>query len=185
MKIYVLRYGHRPERDKRITTHVALVARAFGAHGFILSDVHDEKVVNSLRKVEERWGGRLYVETGVNPYKYVRDWKKNNGIVVHLTMYGVNVDEVIDEIRATNRDILVIVGAEKVPRFFYEEADYNVAIGNQPHSEVAALAIFLDRYYGGRELYLSFPNAKFIIVPSRKGKKVIRVAEKKEGRENK
>ncbi|MCC6052717.1 MAG: tRNA (cytidine(56)-2'-O)-methyltransferase, partial [Desulfurococcaceae archaeon] len=41
-KIYVLRYGHRPERDKRVTTHVALVARAFGASGFILGDVVDE-----------------------------------------------------------------------------------------------------------------------------------------------
>ncbi len=182
VKIYVLRYGHRPERDKRITTHVALVARAFGAHGFILSDVHDEKIVNSIRKVEERWGGRLYIETGVDPYKYVKNWKKQGGLVVHLTMYGLPVDEVIKEIRESGKDILVIVGAEKVPRFFYEEADYNIAIGNQPHSEVAALAIFLDRYYKGRELYLSFPNAKLIIVPSRKGKRVVKVAkEEKEG----
>jgi tRNA (cytidine56-2'-O)-methyltransferase len=182
-KIYVLRYGHRPGRDKRITTHVALVARAFGAHGFILSSIHDENVVNSIRKVEERWGGRLYIETGVNPYKYVVDWKEKGGLVVHLTMYGLPVDEVIDEIRDSGKDLLVVVGAEKVPRFFYEEADYNVAIGNQPHSEVAALAVFLDRYYMGKELYLSFPDAKLIIVPSRKGKKVISVAEKEERKE--
>ncbi len=180
MKIYVLRYGHRPERDKRITTHVALVTRAFGAHGFILSNVHDEKVINSIRKVIERWGGYLDIETGVDPYRYVKMWKKKGGVVVHLTMYGILVDDVIDEIRGLNKDVLIIVGAEKVPRFFYEEADYNIAIGNQPHSEVAALAIFLDRYYMGKELYLSFPNAKFIIEPSRKGKKVVRVGEKKE-----
>ncbi|WP_192806472.1 RNA methyltransferase [Saccharolobus islandicus] len=31
--IYVLRLGHRPARDKRVTTHVILVARAFGAKG--------------------------------------------------------------------------------------------------------------------------------------------------------
>ncbi len=30
MMIAVLRLGHRPERDKRITTHVALTSRAFG-----------------------------------------------------------------------------------------------------------------------------------------------------------
>ncbi|OYT37688.1 MAG: tRNA (cytidine(56)-2'-O)-methyltransferase [Desulfurococcales archaeon ex4484_58] len=178
VKIYVLRYGHRPSRDKRITTHVALVARAFGAHGFILSNVNDDTVVNSLKKVEERWGGSLHVETGVNPYSYVKNWKRNHGVVVHLTMYGIHIDEIIDEIRNTDRDILVIVGAEKVPRFFYEEADYNVAIGHQPHSEVAALAIFLDRYYRGRELHLSFPNAKIIIEPSPKGKKVRVIGEK-------
>jgi tRNA (cytidine56-2'-O)-methyltransferase len=180
LKIYVLRYGHRPGRDKRITTHVALVARAFGAHGFILGDVVDEKIVESIRKVEERWGGRLHVEIGVDSRKYVIDWKRKGGIVVHLTMYGIHIDDVIDEIRSLNKDILVVVGAEKVPPFFYEHADYNVAIGHQPHSEVAALAIFLDRYYMGRELHLSFPNAKLIIVPSPKGKKVRVIAEKEE-----
>ncbi|TFG70124.1 MAG: tRNA (cytidine(56)-2'-O)-methyltransferase, partial [Methanomassiliicoccus sp.] len=29
--IVVLRLGHRPERDQRVTTHVALTARALGA----------------------------------------------------------------------------------------------------------------------------------------------------------
>ncbi|MHC1589292.1 MAG: RNA methyltransferase, partial [Methermicoccaceae archaeon] len=33
----------------------------------------------------------------------------------------------------------------KVPREVYELSDYNVAVGNQPHSEVAALAVMLDR----------------------------------------
>lgn len=181
MKVYVLRYGHRPERDKRITTHVALVARAFGAHGFILGDVVDEKVLESIRKVEERWGGNLHVEAGINSRRYVVEWKRRGGIVVHLTMYGLHIDDVIDEIRKLNKDILVIVGAEKVPPFFYETADYNVAIGHQPHSEVAALAIFLDRLYMGRELHLSFPNAKLIIVPSPRGKKVKVFAKEKEG----
>ena len=36
-EIYILRLGHRPERDKRITTHVALTARAFGAKGIFVS----------------------------------------------------------------------------------------------------------------------------------------------------
>ncbi|RLG79526.1 MAG: tRNA (cytidine(56)-2'-O)-methyltransferase [Thermoprotei archaeon] len=176
VQIYVLRYGHRPGRDKRITTHVGLVARAFGAHGFILGGVPDEGVINSLRKVIKTWGGNLHIETGIDPYKYIVNWKRKGGIVVHLTMYGIPVDEVIDKVRKDNKDILVLVGAEKVPRYFYELADYNIAIGNQPHSEVAALAIFLDRFYNGRELYISFPNAKIIIVPSARGKRVVRVA---------
>ncbi len=174
-RIYVLRIGHRPERDKRITTHVALVARAFGAHGFILADTVDDKVMSSIRKVLYSWGGRLFLAQGVDSYRYVEVWKRFGGIVVHLTMYGVNVDEVIDDIRGSSRDVLVIVGAEKVPRYFYEESDYNVAIGNQPHSEVAALAIFLDRYYMGKELYFTYEGARIAIEPSPRGKKVKRI----------
>jgi len=173
-----LRYGHRPGRDKRITTHVALVARAFGANGFILTDVVDKKIMETIRKVEERWGGKLHVEMGVDHRRYMEKWKRENGIIVHLTMYGLHIDDVIDKIRNTNRDLLIVVGAEKVPRYFYDIADYNVAIGHQPHSEVAALAVFLDRLFEGRELHLSFPNAKVIIEPCAHGKKVINVGEK-------
>jgi len=175
-KIYVLRLGHRPERDKRITTHVALVARAFGANGFILASVVDNKILESIRKVLDKWGGLMHIEMGVDPYEYVREWKRNGGLIVHLTMYGLHIDNVIDKIRDSGRDILIIVGAEKVPRFFYNIADYNVAIGHQPHSEVAALAVFLDRFYRGLELHLSFHNAKIYIEPVEKGKKVIRIA---------
>ncbi|MCD6448820.1 MAG: tRNA (cytidine(56)-2'-O)-methyltransferase, partial [Thermoplasmata archaeon] len=35
MVVVVYRYGHRISRDKRITTHVALVARAFNADGIV------------------------------------------------------------------------------------------------------------------------------------------------------
>jgi len=32
-KVIVIRYGHRPARDQRMTTHIALIARALGADG--------------------------------------------------------------------------------------------------------------------------------------------------------
>ncbi len=172
-RVYVLRLGHRPERDKRITTHVGLVARAFGANGFILADICDEHVMDSIRGVLERWGGRMHLECGVPGKRYVREWKRSGGEVIHLTMYGLHVDDVIDEIRESPRPKLVVVGAEKVPWFYYEEADYNVAIGNQPHSEVAALAVFLDRLYMGEELRVEFPGARLRIVPSPRGKRVV------------
>ncbi|NOZ88831.1 MAG: tRNA (cytidine(56)-2'-O)-methyltransferase [Crenarchaeota archaeon] len=172
-RVYVLRIGHRPERDKRITTHVGLVARAFGANGFILGDVCDSHVMESLRGVLERWGGVMHLECGVPSRRYVMEWRRQGGEVIHLTMYGLHVDDVIGEIRSSPKPKLVIVGAEKVPPFFYEAADYNVAIGNQPHSEVAALAIFLDRLYEGRELRIEFPNAKLRIIPSPRSKKVV------------
>lgn len=174
-KIYVLRYGHRPGRDKRVTTHVALVARAFGANGFILGDVVDESVYKTLVKVINTWGGELHVEMGIDSFKYCENWKKQGGLIVHLTMYGLNVDEVIGQLKSDPRDLLIVVGAKKVPRFFYEIADYNVAIGHQPHSEIAALAVFLDRLYEGEELYLKFDNAKLEVVPSPRGKNIRRV----------
>ena len=55
-KVYVLRLGHRPKRDKRVTTHVALVARAFNANGFVLEG-DDSHVLAAVRGVLERWGG--------------------------------------------------------------------------------------------------------------------------------
>ncbi len=180
MKVYVLRIGHRPDRDKRITTHVGLVARAFGAHGFVLSPC-DEKVLQKLEDVERRWGKFLEtIDCTESPRAYARRWKEDGGVVIHLTMYGLPVDEVIDKIKSLNKDILVIVGAEKVPREFYELADFNVAIGNQPHSEVAALAIFLDRLYEGRELYREPQGGQLKIIPSDKGKRVVRLGGEEE-----
>ncbi len=174
-KIYILRLGHRPERDKRITTHVALVARAFGANGFVLADVVDEKLKNSIFKVEELWGkGIEYFEMGVDPVKFIKNWKKNGGEVIHLTMYGEHVDLVIGRIKRSRKNKLIVVGAEKVPRIIYDLADYNVAIGFQPHSEVAALAIFLDKLFSGRELYLEYSSTHLRIIPEASGKKVVR-----------
>ncbi|OYT47463.1 MAG: tRNA (cytidine(56)-2'-O)-methyltransferase [Desulfurococcales archaeon ex4484_42] len=177
--MYVLRLGHRPSRDKRITTHVGLVARAFGADGFILADINDENVINSLRKVCDKWGRKDFkLISGVDSVKYIKEWKRKGGVVVHLTMYGLHIDDVIDEIRSSGKDLLVIVGAEKVPRIYYELADYNVAIGHQPHSEVSALAIFLDRYYKGSELRFIYSDAELCIEPSPKGKRVVKCRER-------
>lgn len=163
MSISVLRLGHRPFRDKRITTHIALVARAFGADRMIMP-VEDGGIEKSVGKLVERWGGDFYVET-------VEDWKayiKNfRGSVVHLTMYGMPVDDVVGEVRGG--DVLVVVGSEKVPREVFELADYNVSVGNQPHSEVSALAIFLDRFFCGESLKKRF-NGKLRIQPSRRSK---------------
>ncbi len=172
-KVYVLRIGHRPQRDKRVTTHVGLVARAFGANGFILGDICDKNIVESLRRIQRDWGGSITIECGVDSRKYTEEWKKNGGEIIHLTMYGLHIDSIIEDIRESNRPKLVIVGAEKVPAFFYQIADYNVAIGNQPHSEVAALAVFLDRLFGGEELRIEYPNARKKIIPSSRRKRIV------------
>jgi tRNA (cytidine56-2'-O)-methyltransferase len=165
--ITVLRLGHRPARDKRITTHIGLVARAFSA-GCLLVDTKDENLESTILNVIKRFGGPFKIETGVAWRKLVRNWP---GKIVHLTMYGEHIDSVLNKI-PKNADLLIIVGSEKVPREIFECADYNIAIGNQPHSEVAALAIFLDRFFKGDELKKRF-NGKLRIVGSSRGKIVI------------
>ena len=42
MKIEVLRIGQRLVRDDRVTTHVALVSRAFGATKIIMQEVNPD-----------------------------------------------------------------------------------------------------------------------------------------------
>ena len=61
----------------------------------------------------------------------------------------------------------------RFPEKLYEVSDYNVAIGNQPHSEIAALAICLDRIFNGKELTKQFDDAKLKIVPSPNEKRVL------------
>jgi tRNA (cytidine56-2'-O)-methyltransferase len=164
--IAVLRIGHRINRDKRITTHVALVARAFGADKVFIT-TKDEKITKNIRSVCKRFGGDFQIETDVDYKKIIQQW---NGTIVHLTMYGQELEKAVAQIKRTG-DVLIIVGAEKVPPYFYEVADMNVSVGNQPHSEVAALALFLDRYTKGVWARKQF-HGNIEIVPSNKGKKV-------------
>ncbi|MBS7655844.1 tRNA (cytidine(56)-2'-O)-methyltransferase [Candidatus Bathyarchaeota archaeon] len=176
-EVVVLRWGHR-SRDLRVTTHLALTARAFGASGLILSDVKDEKIEKSIMKVNELWGGKFFFKMGIPWRKVVEEWRKNNGIIVHLTMYGENIESSnLQKIKETGRNVLLIVGSQKVPRIFFspEISDFNVAVGNQPHSEVAAIAVFLDRFFNGKELIKEFENAKIRIIPSKRSKKVLRL----------
>jgi len=175
MEIVVLRLGHRPERDKRITTHVGLVGRALGAKGMLLAS-DDRGIGRSIEEVTTRWGGDFFVQTGVKWRDEVKRWKREGGKVCHLTMYGENLLDVIDEIREEAKKkkarIMVVVGAEKVPYDVFDAADWNVAVSNQPHSEIAALALFLDYLQQGEELNAKFEHAELEIVPRRRGKEV-------------
>lgn len=164
--ITVLRIGHRIDRDKRITTHVALVARAFGADQ-IFVDTLDKKLEESILRTCNRFGGNFKIKTGINPKKTLKEWQ---GKIVHLTMYGEKLEKSIKKIDEKS-DLLIVIGAEKVPAYVYDISDNNISIGNQPHSEVAALAIFLDRYTNAKWLNKKF-NGKIQIQPSNKGKKV-------------
>ncbi|HXG13680.1 MAG TPA: tRNA (cytidine(56)-2'-O)-methyltransferase [Candidatus Nitrosotenuis sp.] len=169
-KIEVLRIGQRLVRDDRVTTHVALVARAFGASKIFMNEVNPE-IKYTLEKVNRSWGGGFELEF-IDDWKKILRTKKKSAKIVHLTMYGENVNDVQEKLRNED-EILVVVGAEKVPREVYDYADYNVAVGNQPHSEISALAIVLDRIQNGKQFDVKYSNARLEIVPSKKGKKVI------------
>ncbi len=164
-EIKVLRLGHRPNRDNRLTTHVGLVARAFGADGIIL-DREDEKIKESIEDVRNRFGGEFSFEVAENWRKMINDWC---GKTIHLSMYGQPIQDLEEELENCSKKILVIIGSEKVPGEVYEKADLNLAVTNQPHSEVAALAIFLDRLYDGEELDKKF-DGKIKVVPSERDK---------------
>ena len=86
-------------------------------------------------------------------------------------MYGENINKIHSQLQLQDK-ILVIVGAEKVPREIYEKADYNVSKGTQPHSEISALSILLDRIQNGQQFNKKFDGSRRVIIPSKNGKNV-------------
>jgi len=165
--ITVLRLGHRRDRDKRITTHVGLVARAFGVDQLLIS-TNDDGAVSTLEDVVDRFGGEFTIKSGVKWKALLKNW---NGVRIHLTMYGEHIDDALKKI-PRDEDVIIIVGSQKVPGEVYGLADFNVAVGNQPHSEVAALAVFLDRFLEGDGLRREF-DGKIKVFPTERGKKVV------------
>jgi tRNA (cytidine56-2'-O)-methyltransferase len=167
MKVTVLRLGHRIARDKRISTHCALVARALGATSIIFTGERDEEILTSVSKLVENWGGKFSASYSQQWRKPIVDFKRAGGIVAHLTVYGMPYQKQIPQIRKAckSKGLMVIVGGAKVPYEVYQLADFNVSVTSQPHSEVAALAVFLHDLFEGRELDLKFPRAKIMVVP--------------------
>lgn len=163
--ISVLRLGHRPARDVRTTTHVCLVARAFGADEVLIPS-KDRRIEESISNVVRKFGGSFRVKSGVNWRRLLKSWE---GKIVHLTMYGEPLEEALRKI--PDEDLLIVVGSEKVPREVFELAHFNVAVGNQPHSEVGALAVFLDRLSRGEAIKRRY-YGELEIIPQQRGKRV-------------
>ena len=170
MVIEVVRIGQRVVRDDRVTTHVALVSRSFGAEKIFMTEVNPE-IKDTLDKINSTWGGNFVVEF-IDNWKSVVKKKKEDGFkIIHLSMYGEKINEIQNQLRKEEK-MLVVVGAEKVPREIYELADYNIGVGSQPHSEISALAILLDRIQKGEQFEKIFSDAKRKIIPTKKGKNV-------------
>ena len=151
-RISVLRLGHRRERDKRITSHLGLTARAFGADEVILAGEEDESALETWRSVTTRFGGAFECRYEAKPLAWLRRFAQNAGdgepgVIVHLTMYGEPWREAVSVLER-NRPMVVVVGGTKVPGEVFRLATHNVSVGNQPHSEVSALGVFLESFVG-------------------------------------
>lgn len=174
--VTVVRLGHRPGRDDRMTTHVGLTARALGADRFVLIAT-DTSPLKQIDDVTDRFGGPFETATADSIGSFLTSF---SGTVIHLTMYGLPIQDVIDEIHQTIQpagDVAVIVGAEKVTFDVYERADWNVAVTNQPHSEVASLALTLDRLSDGENLDRPFIDGTHRVHPKATGKQILPVEE--------
>ena len=169
-RLDVLRLGYRKGRDPRITTHLALVARAMGADGFLLAGDEDKEMFDNLNSVSERFGGVL--ETShVKGMSHLKKHVQDGGVAVHLTMYGEPFRKAIPKIRR-DRPVVIVVGGAKVPGDVFKICQHNVAVGNQPHSEVAALALFMDAWFGESASEKKFEDARLIIEGTNDGKLV-------------
>jgi tRNA (cytidine56-2'-O)-methyltransferase len=126
----------------------------------------DPELEESINDVVSRFGGDFEIRTGVKWRTFLRDFE---GQILHLTMYGIHIDDAIPRIKEDR--LLIVVGAEKVPAEVYQIADINLGVGNQPHSEVAALGILLDRITGGEGLKKDF-HGRMRVLPTERGKRV-------------
>jgi tRNA (cytidine56-2'-O)-methyltransferase len=128
----------------------------------------DPELTERIVAVARRWGGTFEVVPTDDWKKVVRSFP---GPVVHLTMYGQPLQKLLARLAAERR-LLLVVGGAKVPADLYRLSTYNVAVGSQPHSEVAAVAVALERLCG-----LPGPKvrrgARQVIVPSARRKRVV------------
>ena len=170
LRLSVLRLGHRRERDKRITSHLGLTARAFGADEVILAGEEDPSALETWNSVTERFGGDFECRYEAKPMGWLRRFSKR-GTVIHLTMYGEPWREAVESI-PRDAHTVVVVGGTKVPGELFRIADHNVSIGNQPHSEVAALAVFLESWMGSIDESIRFAGSEIEVVPSERAKRV-------------
>lgn len=164
--ITVLRLGHRAGRDPRISTHCALVARAFGADSFIYSGEHDSGLESSVRDIVRNWGGKFTIRHDPNWRSVIKGFR---GMKVHLTVYGMPLKKKLRQMSGS-RDLLIIIGGQKVPAEVYQLSDMNVSVTSQPHSEVAALAVCLHGLLGDTEPARRFAGARIRVIPAESGK---------------
>ena len=89
----ILRLTHRIARDKRISTHIALTSRAFLADKLYYSGEKDSSLEQSMEKLNEKFGSTFSIEYVKDPIKLVREKKSHDYKIIHLTMYGLELEK--------------------------------------------------------------------------------------------
>src|SRR3989344_4749360 len=111
MTVEIFRLSHRLPRDQRISTHIGLVARAFGASSVFYSGMKDSSMENSISNITSKFGGPFSIEYIKEEIKFIKQKSKDGFKIIHLTMYGIPIQKKITAIKR-NRKILIIVGGE-------------------------------------------------------------------------
>jgi tRNA (cytidine56-2'-O)-methyltransferase len=164
--------GQRYVRDDRTLTHLCLVSRALGAEAIYLQET-EKDIPRTVEEVNKSWGGDFRVVVNPSWRSVITQAKSEGRKVVHLTMYGLPLQDKIEELKGAG-DLLIVVGGPKVPGKVYHDSDYNISVTSQPHSEIAALAIVLHEIQRGEELKRDFGKSVLKIVPAERGKHVVR-----------
>ncbi len=168
-KVEVFRLEHRKKRDARLTTHVCLAARAFGASAIYYSGERDLALEKTIKGVVKNWGGTFSIKYVPKPRSFIKNYK---GTKINLTMYGLPFKKSLKPQASSLKPILLIVGGAKVRGWVYQLSDFNLSVTNQPHSEVAALSVFLYEFFAHREK--KFKSAKLKIIPQARGKRLVK-----------
>ncbi len=161
--IVVLAIG-KPKYESMVD--ICLTARALGASSVVLTSSSHE--MNSKLKrfcsfITNKWGGSFSAQFTSNWKNYMHS--KTNYKTVYLTRYGIPIQKQQYSIRSY-KNILLIISTDKEMPELNKLSDFNISITAQPHSSIAAMAIFLNTYYAGRELSLNFSKAQYKVVPS-------------------
>ena len=82
-----------------------MTARAFGCQKVFLSKA-DSRVSKTVSAVVEKFGGDFSVENVTSIETFVKKWP---GVVVHLTMFGLPIDDFVEEFKIVDSDILFVV----------------------------------------------------------------------------
>ncbi|MDE1832845.1 MAG: tRNA (cytidine(56)-2'-O)-methyltransferase [Candidatus Micrarchaeota archaeon] len=157
------------EGDYRVRLNMCLTARAFGAAKIVFIGRRDGRISKYIARLNSKWGGMFKVDFSSNAGNTIRSFSKYKKI--YLTMFGTPLKQV-EYMLKTYKNILLIVTARDWEGQLAKLTDFNVSITNQPHAQVASIAIFLHEFFNGRELAIQFQNAKYKAIPKPKGAQI-------------
>ena len=126
MVIEVVRIGQRVVRDDRVTTHVALVSRAFGAEKIFMTEVNPE-IKDTLEKINKTWGGNFMVEFIDKWKSIIKKKKEENFRIVHLSMYGENINDVQEKLREEESGVYGVGANGSFRKLSFTGVDFTIS----------------------------------------------------------